>query len=206
MCVQDLNDSNLSAIVTDTYTSDDGNAFKVRKGTGRRMKKHRVKLRGETEKKTKEELETPSDGDKERLEADDHVEVKVQKKKKEILIKYVKETAIDEVTQAKDIVDSSVKDSHSTSEVQEENKDAKVESESDSEVNECQKSNGQVKNEPACPSDSEENHELTETENSSPAENRVVCDVHIQDVSLEVAIDPDRKLEGDTDIIESTDL
>lgn len=43
-------------MVTDIYIFDDGNVFKVRKGIGRRMKKYRVKIRGDRDKKIKEDL------------------------------------------------------------------------------------------------------------------------------------------------------
>lgn len=203
--------------MTDTYTSDDGNAFKVRKGTGRRMKKHRVKIRGDRDKKTKEDLSSPSIVDSPE-QPDDHVEVKVQERKREIVIHYVKETAIDDLAQAKEVVDSSEQDKNSTSEVQEKCEDAKVMEESDFQLKECQKNNGQAKSELECPSECEGNHELecsseslgnqdlNETENSTPAENRVFCDVHIQNVTVEVAIDADKKSDNENDIIESTDL
>lgn len=115
-------------------------------------------------------------------------------------------------------MDSSEQDKNSTSEVQENYEDAKVMKESDFQLKECQKNNGQPKSELECPSECEGNHELecpseslgnqylTETENSTPAENRVFCDVHIQNVTVEVAIDADKKSDDESDIIESTDL
>lgn len=201
--------------MTDTYTSDDGNAFKVRKGTGRRMKKHRVKIRGERDKKTKEDLSSPNVVDNPE-QPDEQVEVKVQERKREIVIHYVKETAIDDHAQAKEVVDSSEQDKSSTFEVQEKCEDAKVVEQSNFQLKESQ--NGHAKSELECPSECEGNHEierpsesignhdLTETESSSPAENRVLCDVHIQNVAVEVAIDADKKSDNESDIIESTDL
>lgn len=181
------------------------------------MKKHRVKIRGDRDKKTKEDLSSPSIVDSPE-QPDDHMEVNIQERKKEIVIHYVKETAIDDLAQAKEVVDSSEQDKNSTSEVQENYEDAKVMKESDFQLKECQKNNGQPKSELECPSECEGDHELecpseslgnqdlTETENSTPAENRVFCDVHIQNVTVEVAIDADKKSDDESDIIESTDL
>lgn len=169
------------------------------------MKKHRVKIRGDRDKKTKEDLSSPSIVDSPE-QPDDHMEVNIQERKKEIVIHYVKETAIDDLAQAKEVVDSSEQDKNSTSEVQENYEDAKVMKESDFQLKECQKNNGQPKSELECPSESLGNQDLTETENSTPAENRVFCDVHIQNVTVEVAIDADKKSDDESDIIESTDL
>lgn len=189
--------------MADTYTSDDGNAFKVRKGTGRRMKKHRVKLKSDADKKTKGDVSSVPSGP---VKSDgEHIKEKAQEGETEVVVHPVRETAIDEPSVEQDAVDSSAPITDSSSQVQEKKE---VEEESHSELTESHKNNGQVKSDLECPSEEGGCHDMRESENSSPAESRVSCDVHIQDIIVEVNNSiPIRNCDDDeNDLVESTDL
>jgi hypothetical protein len=191
----------LSAVVTDTCTSDDGNAFKVRKGTGRRMKKHRVKLKSEVNKKSSNEFCSSPDSQE---DCGDRVGVEPQEAETEAVIHPIVEPAIQQLSEPNNPVDSSQRDSRP--QIQENNKAGDIVNKESSIEPEESWDNDELKNDGEYSKEEEESCDQKESENFVPAESGVHCDAHIQNIILEVTDNGDENSDDDSDRIQSTDL
>lgn len=167
------------------------------------MKKHRVKLKSEAGKKTRNDLSSASDNPG---ESDEHVDVQPQEAEAEVVVHPVQETAISEPSESYSADESSVCVTDSPLQIRDNNEaDEVVEKESDTEPKES-RSTGQLQRDLECSKEKEESCDLKENEDLAPAENCVPCDVHIQNIIVEVTDDSDRNSDDNSDALESTDL